>query len=153
VIVGGNFRLDEIQAAVLRVKLGRLEHWTAARQHNADQYRRLFAATELSTVELPTKADGTNRHVHNQFVMRCERRDALRAHLKQSGIETEIYYPEPLHTQPCFADLGHQASDYPASETASRETLALPIYPELTEEMQSKVVRFIAEFYQTCHTA
>jgi dTDP-4-amino-4,6-dideoxygalactose transaminase len=149
VIVGGNFRLDEIQAAVLRVKLGHLEQWTAARQRNADRYRRLFAMTESSALELPVEADGTSRHVYNQFVMRCERRDALRAHLKQSGIETEIYYPEPLHTQPCFADLGHQAGDYPVSEAASHETLALPIYPELTEEMQSKVVGSSVEFYRT----
>jgi dTDP-4-amino-4,6-dideoxygalactose transaminase len=157
--VGGNFRLDAIQAAVLRVKLKYLNEWTAARQRNAASYRRLFAEAGLS-LEAATAGDvaaaqgvvlphetGNCRHIYNQFVIRCGRREALMAHLKQRGIGTEIYYPQPMHLQECFTGLGHKAGDFPASEAAAKQTLALPIYPELTEAMQSAVVNAIADFY------
>lgn len=144
-LIGGNFRLDALQAAVLRVKLKYLDAWTAARQRNATRYRQLFAQSGMP-VGLPFDA-GYGRHIYNQFVIRVERRDALMAFLKQKGIGTEVYYPVPLHLQQCFADWGHQTGDFPASERASQETLALPIYPELSEEQQSAVVDTIREFF------
>ncbi len=157
-IVGGNFRLDALQAAVLRVKLKYLDGWTAGRQRNAATYRRLFAAAGITDQEsgvrgqkvvgLPHDA-GYGRHIYNQFVIRAPRRDALVAHLKQLGIGTEIYYPAPLHLQECFAELGYRAGGFPASEGAARETLALPIYPELTEAMQGFVVAAMADFLRS----
>ncbi len=153
-VVGGNFRLDAIQAAVLRVKLRHLDGWTQGRQRNADTYRRLFSEFGLavasldegqSAVVLPTDV-GYGRHIYNQFVIRTGRRDALRAHLKDLQIGTAIYYPVPLHLQECFADLGYREGDFPASGEAAAQTLALPIYPELTEDMLRTVVDAIAEF-------
>lgn len=153
--VGGNFRLDAIQAAVLRVKLRHLDDWTAARQRNADLYRALFAASGLSMerlgpdtpgIVLPTDV-GHGRHIYNQFVIRAAGRDGLQAHLKAAAIGTEIYYPVPLHLQPCFADLGYRQGHLPHSERAALETLALPIYPELTEEMQRQVVETVLGYY------
>jgi dTDP-4-amino-4,6-dideoxygalactose transaminase len=146
-IVGGNFRLDAIQAAALRVKLKCLDQWSAARQRNATAYRRLFAKAGLTTIGLPSEAPA-RRHIYNQFVIRASQRDALMAFLKQRNIGTEVYYPVSLHQQECFADLGYRAGDFPESERAARETLALPIYPELTEAMQDIVVNAIAEFYR-----
>jgi dTDP-4-amino-4,6-dideoxygalactose transaminase len=150
-VVGGNFRLDAIQAAVLRVKLRYLDEWTAARQKNAAHYRRLFAEAGLTDdfgkVTLPFEA-AARRHIYNQFVIRSSRRDDLVTHLKESQIGTEIYYPVPLHLQECFSELGHRDGDMPASEQAARGTLALPIYPELTKEMLQSVVGAIAQFYQ-----
>jgi len=154
-LVGGNFRLDAIQAAVLRVKMRYLDEWTQARQRNADTYRRLFAEARLTMdqprdnvgVVLPAEAGG-RRHVYNQFVIRCARRDELLAYLKQRGIGAEIYYPVPLHLQECFSGLGYKVGDFPASEQAAAQTLALPIYPELTERMQHTVVNAIADFYK-----
>jgi dTDP-4-amino-4,6-dideoxygalactose transaminase len=145
-VVGGNFRLDALQAAILRVKLPHLADWTQGRRANAQRYRQLFAATPGLPAELRLPA-ATPEHIYNQFVMRAPRRDALREHLSKQGIGTEIYYPLPLHLQPCFADLGTREGAFPHAEAASREVLALPIYPELSEEQQAHVVAQIAAFY------
>ncbi len=145
--VGGNFRLDTLQAAVLRVKLKYLDGWTEGRQRNAATYRRLFKEIGLDkVVELPVEAPNV-RHIYNQFVIRFPKRDALMAYLKERKIGHEIYYPVPMHIQECFADLGYHAGDFPLSEAAAKESLAIPIYPELTEEMQRTVVEAIAAFY------
>lgn len=145
--VGGNFRLDTLQAAVLRVKLKYLDGWTEGRQRNAATYRRLFKEIGLDkVVELPVEAPNV-RHIYNQFVVRFPRREALMAYLKERKIGHEIYYPVPMHTQECFADLGYHAGDFPLSEAAAKESLAIPIYPELTEAMQRTVVEAIAGFY------
>jgi dTDP-4-amino-4,6-dideoxygalactose transaminase len=146
-VVGGNFRLDALQAAVLRVKLKYLDSWSAGRQKNADTYRRLFAEAGLNDVVMPTSLPD-RRHIYNQFVIRCPQRDDLVAYLKAQQIGCEIYYPVPLHLQECFADLGYQPGDLELSEDAAAQTLALPIYPELTESMQRAVVDTIAAFYQ-----
>jgi dTDP-4-amino-4,6-dideoxygalactose transaminase len=144
-LVGGNFRLDALQAAILRVKLPHLHRWTAARRHNAERYRSLFEEEGLADrVTVPEDVAG---HVYNQFVIRSPQRDALREHLTRSGIGTEIYYPIPLHLQECFADLGHRAGEFPHSEAAAREVLALPIYPELTEAQLARVVGSIRSFF------
>ena len=140
-LLGGNFRLDAVQAAVVRVKLRYLDEWTAARQRNATRCRELLADVGAT---LPTDA-GYGRHIYNQFVIRCEQRDALMAHLKARQIGTEIYYPLPMHLQECFTDLGYQQGDFPASELAALETLAIPVYPELSDEQQHAVVRAVAE--------
>jgi dTDP-4-amino-4,6-dideoxygalactose transaminase len=146
-MIGGNFRLDELQAAVLTVKLAHLEAWTLGRQRNADLYDRLFRAAGLdATVGLPHRVPG-HRHIFNQYVIRVPKRDALREHLAAAHIGTEIYYPVPLHLQQCFADLGGRPGDCPESEQAARETLALPIYPELTEAQLNRVVNTIRAFY------
>jgi len=151
-IVGGNFRLDTIQAAVLLVKLRHLDAWHSARQANADRYRELFLQTglvERGAVGLPQVKDpspATRSHIYNQFVIRSSKRDALRAFLTAQGVGTEIYYPVPFNLQECFADLGYRAGDFPESERAALESLALPIYPELTPEQQAYVVDRIAAF-------
>ena len=155
-VVSGNFRLDELQAAVLRVKLRHLDNWTSARQRNAQTYRRLFTEAEL-IVDSPDQLDGggvvlpqeapQRRHIYNQFVIRSGRRDELKAHLTKCGIGTEIYYPIPMHLQESFAFLGYHAGDFPNSEKAAAQSLALPIYPELTEAMQVQVVETILDFY------
>ena len=142
-LVGGNFRLDALQAAILRIKLRYLDGWTAGRQQNADRYRRLFAEAGLQDVVLPPE-EPERRHIYNQFVIRTGRRDAVMAELKERKIGHEIYYPVPLHLQECFADLGYKPGSLPHSEKAALETLALPIYAELTEEMQSAVVDALA---------
>jgi dTDP-4-amino-4,6-dideoxygalactose transaminase len=147
-LVGGNFRLDEIQAAVLNVKLKHLDAWTAARQRNADHYDRLFEKAGLTgAVGLPFRTPGY-RHIFNQYVVRVTDRDRLRDHLSAHHIGTEIYYPVPLHLQKCFADLGGKVGDCPESERAARETVALPVYPELVPEQLDYVVHTIKQFYQ-----
>lgn len=144
-IVGGNFRLDAIQAAVLRVKLKYLDHWSEDRQRNATIYRQLFEQANLSHLVMPAEMPN-HHHIYNQFVIRCPHRDRLQNHLKEHQIGTAIYYPLPLHLQGCFAELGYQKGDFPVSELAAKETLALPIYPELTLEMQERVVEVIHAF-------
>jgi dTDP-4-amino-4,6-dideoxygalactose transaminase len=144
-VVGGNFRLDALQAAVLRVKLAHLDDWSEGRRANADRYRAVFEEMDLvGRVGLPEDVPG---HVYNQFVIRVPERDRLREFMSEREIGTEIYYPIPLHLQECLADLGYKEGDLPHSEAAARETLALPVYPELTEEQQRYVVETIREFY------
>lgn len=145
-LVGVNSRLDALQAAVLRVKLRYLDAWSAGRQRNADTYRRLFAGHRTPVI-LPQARDYQTRHIYNQFVIRAERRDELQRYLKRAGIGTEIYYPLPLHLQRCFADLGYKQGDMPVSEQVAANSLALPIYPELTPEDLAYVVDNIRSFY------
>lgn len=143
--IGGNFRIDALQAAVLSVKLPHLEGWTAARRANADRYRKLFGAAKLpAEIVLPTDAPG---HIYNQFTLRVPRRDALREYLTKHGVATEIYYPVPFHVQPCFKELGYREGQLPHSERAAKEVVSIPIYPELTEAQQQYVVDQIAAFY------
>src|ERR1700722_2607601 len=146
--IGGNFRIDEIQAAVLNVKLKHLDSWTAGRQRNAAYYDAAFARAKLGeAVQTPRAAAGV-RHIYNQYVIRVSERDRLREHLAKAGVGSEIYYPIPLHLQKCFEYLGHKAGDFPHSERAAAETLALPIFPELTEMQLQYVVDTIAAFYR-----
>jgi dTDP-4-amino-4,6-dideoxygalactose transaminase len=142
-LVGGNFRLDAMQAAVLRVKLKHLETWHRRRRENAAAYDRLLADTPVVT---PTVAEG-NVAIYNQYVIRAPRRDALRARLTEAGIGTEIYYPVPLHLQECFADLGYKRGDLPVSEEAAGQVLALPVYPQLSSEQIEYVADTIRAFY------
>jgi dTDP-4-amino-4,6-dideoxygalactose transaminase len=138
--VGGNFRLDALQAAVLRVKAPHLAGWTERRRSNADRYRALFRDAGLDgRVGLPVEMDGC-RHIYNQFVVRVPERDRVKASLAARRIGTAIYYPVPFHLQECFAHLGYPAGAFPHAEAAARETLALPIYPELREGQQAAVV-------------
>jgi dTDP-4-amino-4,6-dideoxygalactose transaminase len=146
-MLGMNSRLDALQAAILRVKLCHLERWASARRANAERYRELFREFRLETVLKAPETPRGHTHVYNQFTIRTSERDALRDHLKQRGIPTEIYYPKPLHLQRAFAYLNYSAGDFPASEAASSEVLSLPIYPELTEEQQRSVVAAIADFH------
>ena len=144
-VVGGNFRLDELQAAVLNVKLPHLDAWTAARQRNAAFYDAAFAASKAAArVLTPPPAAPGARHIYNQYVIRVAGRDDLRKALSERGIGTEVYYPVPLHQQACFASLGYGTGDFPEAERAARETLALPIFPELTEAQLQYVVDSIA---------
>jgi dTDP-4-amino-4,6-dideoxygalactose transaminase len=145
--VGVNSRLDTLQAAVLCVKSRYLDQWTRRRQQNAELYRKTLAELGAPVV-LPGLAAHTTRHVYNQFVIRCPKRDQLREHLKNLGIGTEIYYPIPLHLQRCFESLGYKRGDFPASEQAAEESLALPIYPELSAEDVVWICECIAGFYQ-----
>jgi dTDP-4-amino-4,6-dideoxygalactose transaminase len=154
-VIGGNFRLDSLQAAVLNVKLNYLDGWTRRRQENAGRYNALFHESGLvqkGLVRLPEAVDRASGrkhyHIYNQFVLRVERRDDLMSHLKQKGIGAEIYYPVPFHLQECFRYLGYQEGDFPEAERAAQETIAIPIYPELTLEQQTEVVEGIASFYE-----
>jgi dTDP-4-amino-4,6-dideoxygalactose transaminase len=174
-LIGGNFRLDALQAAVVAVKLKHLDDWTAGRQRNARRYEQLFAdagmdagAVRLPRIEcsvsrvqgLGDKESGLNaerqtlhpskvscRHVVNQYVIRARQRDGLLQHLKAQDIGCEIYYPVPLHLQPCFTHLGCAVGSFPESERAAAETLALPVYPELGDDQAAFVVEAIADFY------
>jgi len=151
-VIGGNFRLDTLQAAVLNVKLPYLDRWTALRQQHAELYERLFGELKFESefgVRLPQaiyKSKGVRHyHIYNQFVIAVPNRDALRDYLKSKGIGTEIYYPVPLHKQECLQSLGYKDGDYPEAERACRELLALPIYPELNEDQQHYVVQTVRE--------
>jgi dTDP-4-amino-4,6-dideoxygalactose transaminase len=148
-VIGGNFRIDELQAAVLRVKLKYLDGWTAARQRNAAYYTAAFAAANGAKDLITPQAVVKGRHIFNQYVVRVQNRDALKDHLTAQGIGTEIYYPVPLHLQKCFSFLKHAPGDFPQSERAAAETLALPIYPELTQTQLEHVVASVADFYRS----
>lgn len=166
-VVGGNFRLDALQAAVLAVKLPYLPSWSAARRKNAELYNRLFTEAGLSTgtgvqqysngdqVLTPVAVHGdsghADHHIFNQYVIRSERRDELKSWLESKGVGTAVYYPIPFHQQECFADLGYSIGDFPNAERAANEVLALPIYPELTNDQIEYVVQAIADFFQTKH--
>lgn len=147
-LIGGNFRLDALQATVVTIKLNHLDDWTCRRQENAGLYRTLFEQAGLiPRITLPVEKFG--RHVYNQYIIRVpEHRDALQAFLKQKNVGCEIYYPVPLHQQACFRYLGYQSGDFPESEKAARETLALPVYPELTTEQITYVVEVISQFFR-----
>jgi dTDP-4-amino-4,6-dideoxygalactose transaminase len=148
--VGINSRLDSLQAAILRVKLPYVNQWAQARRDNAKRYRTLFEESGLAiseNVRLPQENQDA-LHVYNQFVIRARDRNKLRSYLAEKGIGTEVYYPLPLHLQPCFKDLGYEAGDFPESERAAQEALAIPIYPELGEAAQRRVVDMIALFYE-----
>ncbi|MGI6417594.1 MAG: DegT/DnrJ/EryC1/StrS family aminotransferase [Thermoguttaceae bacterium] len=163
-LVGGNFRLDAIQAAIVTVKLRHLDRWTAARQANAAHYRQLVTARglettitlpcdspqtsiSLSSVLCPLFAPPPSRHIYNQFVIRAPQRDALRQHLMDHGVHTEIYYPVPMHRQECFQSRGYHCRDFPESEQAAQAALALPCYAELSDEMRAHVIDSVASFY------
>lgn len=146
--IGGNFRLDTIHAAVILAKLPHLDSWSKGRQKNAKRYEKLFKGKGLlenGVKSLP--AVRTNRHIYNQFIIRAAQRDELKDYLTEKGIGCEIYYPLPFHLQECFASLGYKRGDFPESEKAAGETLALPVYPELTDEQAEFVVETISEFY------
>jgi dTDP-4-amino-4,6-dideoxygalactose transaminase len=157
-VVGGNFRLDTLQAAVITAKLKHLDDWTISRQSNAKRYDRLFQSSGLKVADssqcsrngaadlfLP-KVE-TNRHIFNQYIIRTPRRDQLKAALQEKGVGTEIYYPVPMHLQDCFSSLGYKAGAFPESESAAKETLALPIYPELTDQQAEYVVECVRDFF------
>jgi dTDP-4-amino-4,6-dideoxygalactose transaminase len=167
-VVGGNFRLDALQAAVVKTKLKYLDGWTLARQQNANRYDRLFQDSGLRVADSsqyasngssPSHAAGTetaqvylpkvvaDRHIFNQYIIRTTRRDELKAALHGKGVSTEVYYPVPMHLQECFSSLGHQVGAFPESESAAKETLALPIYPELADEQARYVVECVCDFF------
>jgi dTDP-4-amino-4,6-dideoxygalactose transaminase len=145
-LIGGNFRLDEIQAAVLNVKLGSLDQWMAARDGHARQYTERLQTLPAPQVATPATRRG-GRHVWNQYVIRAQRRDDLRQYLAAAGVGTEIYYPIPLHLQQCFAYLNHRAGELPEAERAAREVLALPVFPELSPAQIDHVAGTIRRFY------
>ena len=147
-LVGGNFRMDALQAAVLRVKAPHLAAWTEGRRANAARYRSLFHAAGLDGVVTLPLEPADRRHIFNQFVIRTTERDALKRHLDEQGIGNEIYYPVPFHLQTCFANLGHRRGDFPHAERAADTSLAIPIYGELTRDQQERVVSAIGEFVQ-----
>ncbi len=144
--VGGNFRIDALQAAVLRIKLRKLGEWNQARRQNAARYSELFAAQSLDVVATPQDSP---EHIYHQYTIRVPRRDELRAHLKERGIATEIYYPQPLHLQQCFANLGYKEGSLPNTEDAAKRALSLPVHQHLAADDQEYVVSEIAAFYGT----
>ena len=161
-MIGGNFRLDTLQAAIVLAKLRHLDSWIAACQRNAARYNRLFGEMGLEIADSSRqgpKGNGSpcvllprvvvDRHIFNQYVIRAGRRDELKVALQAKGVGTEIYYPLSLDLQECFSYLGHKAGAFPESESAAKETLALPIYPELSEQQARHVVQDIAEFLST----
>ena len=143
--IGGNFRLDALQAAVLRVKLPHLERWTSMRERNAERYKTLFESAGLTDRIIQPTGPADCRHIFNQYVIRLPERDRVRRSLDDRGIGTEIYYPVPFHLQECFSPLGYRRGDFPQAEAAADSVLALPIYPELTNEQQSAVVGALAD--------
>ncbi|MBS4032824.1 MAG: DegT/DnrJ/EryC1/StrS family aminotransferase [Ignavibacterium sp.] len=163
-VIGGNFRLDAIQAAVVSVKLPHLDSWSEKRRANAARYTKLFIAAGLAEETGKVKLDSKNKvllpkavyehlsssvknyHIYNQYIIRVEDRDGLRDYLSKNDIGTEIYYPVPFHLQECFADLGHKKGDFPVSEFCANSSLALPIYPELNDDQLNFVVEKIADF-------
>lgn len=149
-MVGGNFRLDALQASILRVKFPALEGWHEARLANAAYYDKTFAAaglpgSRLTTPPLSAVSQNGGRHVYNQYVIRTDRRDSLAAHLKEAGIATAIYYPRPLHLQECFASLGGKPGDLPIAEKACEEVLAIPVFPELGEERRQHIAETVLQ--------
>jgi dTDP-4-amino-4,6-dideoxygalactose transaminase len=153
-VVGGNFRLDALQAAIVTAKLRHLNEWTAGRQQNARKYDQLFSETGLAIAGTKSPPVGlpsvvTDRHIFNQYVIRVSQRDELQRVLQQKGIGTEVYYPIPMHLQECFAFLGRGVGAYPESERAAKDTLALPIYPELSEAQLRYVVESVRDFCTT----
>jgi dTDP-4-amino-4,6-dideoxygalactose transaminase len=151
-VIGGNFRLDPIQAAVIRVKLPHLNEWHSQRQDNAKHYNKLFAEKDLGgKIELPFVGHSgnlQNPHIYNQYVIKAQRRDELQSFLAENEIASEVYYPLPFHLQECFLHLGGKTGDFPVSEAAAEEVLALPVYPGMTKEMRETVVEQIGNFYQ-----
>ena len=149
-VIGGNFRLDPIQATVVRVKLPHLNNWHLQRQNNADHYNKLFAEAALGgKIRIPFVEHSQtlqNPHIYNQYVIRAERRDELQSFLAENEIASEVYYPLPFHLQECFLHLGGKEGDFPVSEVAANEVLALPVYPGMTLEMRETVVEHIAKF-------
>lgn len=145
--VGINSRLDTLQAAVLKVKFRYLDSWTAGRQRNAELYRNLLSSRGLP-VQLPVETDYQTRHVYNQFVIGVPARDKLKGWLQENGVGSEVYYPLPMHLQPCFKDLGHRENDFPNSEAAARQTLALPVHSALPAEDIEYVAELIIDFYR-----
>jgi dTDP-4-amino-4,6-dideoxygalactose transaminase len=146
-VVGGNFRLDSIHAAVLRVKLPHLDAWSQLRQQGAAFYTMALAKYGLGgLIQAPRVVQ--SRHIFNQYVVRCDEREAVREHLKKANITTEVYYPVPMHLQECFANLGHKIGDFPESERAAQTTMALPMYPELANAQRERVIRAIAAYYE-----
>ncbi|MFH0960332.1 MAG: DegT/DnrJ/EryC1/StrS family aminotransferase, partial [Pseudomonadota bacterium] len=145
--IGGNFRLDALQAAIVLVKFRYLDRWTEARQLNARRYRELFRSAGMDDmVKLPLERE--QHHIYNQFVISVtDKRDELRRFLEGAGIGTEVYYPVPLHLQECFAYLGYKKGDFPEAEYAAEHTIALPIYPELSPDQQAYVVETIKNFF------
>ena len=147
--IGGNFRLDALQAVILSIKLKELDSWSAARQRNAADYRSIFAASKIADkVTLPVKAGHSTRHIYNQFCILVPdgTRDGLKQHLLDNDIGVDVYYPVPLHLQECFAGLGYQEGDFPISEDVCKKIIALPIYPETTHEQREYVVAKIEEY-------
>ncbi len=154
-IVGGNFRLDSLQAAVLLVKLKYLDSWSEKRRKNAALYNRLFAQSgliERGIIKTPVEAykdsGDRNHHIYNQYTLRTRSRDKLQEYLKEQGVSTAIYYPLPLHLQECFKDLGYLKGDFPEAEKASGSVISLPVYPELTDEQQEYIVEKISGFFK-----
>ena len=148
-VVGGNFRLDSIHAAVLRIKLKHLDNWTQARQQGAAYYTTSLVKYGLQGRLIEAPKTMQSRHIFNQYVVRCEDREGLREHLKKDKITTEVYYPQPMHLQECFADLGYKKGEFPESERAALTSLALPMYPELPNAQRERVVRSMAAFYES----
>ena len=151
-VIGGNFRLDPVQAVVIRVKLPHLHGWHRSRRENAHVYNQLFEESTLSPmVQTPKEQHPSSLlfpHIYNQYVIRAGRRDELMEFLKQRGVSSEIYYPVPFHEQNCFAGVSNSARELENSSRAAKEVLSLPVYPELSREMQEYVVDQITEFYR-----
>jgi dTDP-4-amino-4,6-dideoxygalactose transaminase len=152
--VGGNFRMDALQAAILNIKLKYLDEWSDGRKKNADYYDKAFKAvgvTNNGLIQTPVpvykKSGDRHYHIYNQYTVRVKDRDKLMAHLKANSIGCAVYYPLPLHLQECFAGLGYAKGSFPESERAGEEVLSIPIYPELTDEMKAAVVRACADFW------